>query len=327
MNIKNWSGPIPAHKSWECLDSTKVQEFMTCPRKFLFKYMMGLSEREGNIHLVHGEAWHRGMQALLERGYTKEGLIDAIARYELYFEQHYTRGTWTDLYPKNPGGAREAFSSYIEKYKDEDSKYELIHTEIVGPVLIKRDREMWFRIDAILRNMETGKVRILEHKTASRNNGFESWVLKTQTNLYQHVLNCLYDPSEIEGLIVNTTVFHKKSPHEHIRTPLRTPLDMMRAFITHLNGVVDRIEENTLLLEQSTPDDPVLLPFPPCTESCTKWGRMCEFWDVCIAYPNPLKLFEGGSQWFEVRHWDPRTMSESGQRVEIKVNRKEVEDE
>ncbi len=70
--------PIPQHKSWWVIDSTKMQEFQDCPRQYMFKRLFGWAPIAENLHLVAGSAFHDGMEYLLVNGIRIESLKGAI---------------------------------------------------------------------------------------------------------------------------------------------------------------------------------------------------------------------------------------------------------
>jgi len=49
---------IPYHYTWEIQDSSKVQDAMTCMRRYFYNYILGWQSDAPNNHLVFGSAWH-----------------------------------------------------------------------------------------------------------------------------------------------------------------------------------------------------------------------------------------------------------------------------
>src|SRR5574337_1338954 len=81
MNRLELQYPVEAHRTFNINDSTKLKTYMTCRRKYFYRYVLGWSLEEPNIHLVFGEAWHLAMAHLLTNGYSPQSVAEA---YELF---------------------------------------------------------------------------------------------------------------------------------------------------------------------------------------------------------------------------------------------------
>lgn len=83
--------PIPVDETWWILDSTKIQEFMECARKYMFMRLMGWQPAAPNLHLVYGSAHHDGMEHLLINGIKIESLKDTIKVFLKTYYEDFTK--------------------------------------------------------------------------------------------------------------------------------------------------------------------------------------------------------------------------------------------
>ena len=52
-------------------------------------------------------------------------------------------------------------------------------------------------------------------------------------------------------------------------------------------------------------EDTVLMAFPMIPKGCIRYGRVCEFYDYCLAWKNPLQRCDKAPLGFKVQYWDP----------------------
>jgi CRISPR/Cas system-associated exonuclease Cas4 (RecB family) len=311
-------------KTWSIYDSSKVQTFMQCPRKYFYLYVLGWDTDESNVHLIFGEGWHRAMETLLNEGYTNEAVKNAYSKFLLYYREHFTEIQDSGNFPKSPESIVPALVEYIQKYKNTDT-FEVLYTEIAGTVPITDKRVVHFRLDSVVKGEEG--IFSLEHKTGSRlsRTWIDQWTLKMQIGTYMHVLHSLYKPSDVYGIKVNGVIF-KKTTNDYIRVPIRKSTDMMNSWLWNINHQIDMIEWNMDEMADSTEDEVVFHAFPMNTESCINYGRACKFMDFCSVWSNPLQHLEEVPVGFVRKYWDPTEREESAKTV-MNLEKKEIEDE
>lgn len=308
---------IKPHPTWEIIDSSKVTAFITCPRKYFYKYILGWVGEDISVHLVFGEGWHRAMEKLLKEGYTTDAVHSAYSAFLEYYRRYFTKMEDANFFPKAPSSVVPALIEYIERYRESDRNMEVLYTEISGTAPIGEDRVIHFRMDGVVKREEG--IVCLEHKTGSRltGNWGDQWTLKVATGTYMHVLNCLYSPEEVYGLIINGAIF-RKSGNDFVRFPIRKNNEMMNQWLWNVNHWIDLIEWNMKELESSSENDDILYAFPLNPESCTKWGRMCPFHDFCFSWGNPLKRCDEVPYGFKQEWWNPADREkESGNVVHL----------
>lgn len=305
---------VKDHPSWDMIDSSKIKEYMSCPRSYFFRYILGWDrDNPGRNDLVFGSSWHKGMAFLLENWNDLDSveLVNGAFK-EFLTEYRLTFSADTDemFHPKSPMNALRGLAVYLERYKDDN--FTVLHNEISGTVPISPDKIIYFRVDAIVRDNNKKGIVLLEHKTGKRFS--QTWAdqfsLSTQIGTYLHVVNCLYKPSEVWGGIVSGAFFGRKAEiisDDFVRVPIRKTPDSMAVWFRTTTFWFNRITNETTLFRHrqgKEKDKQVMSLFPMNTESCTKyWG--CKYKDFCISWPNPLKRCEITPSGIKVEYWDP----------------------
>ena len=308
---------ILSHPSWTMYDSSKVQAFMECPRKYFYRYVLGWDNEQPSIHLIFGEGWHRAMAILLREGYTREAVEQGYAAFEAYYRESFGPEQDELMHPKSPGGALSALIQYAQFYAKIDH-FKVLFTEVAGSVPINEVDRLSFRLDALVEDQD-GK-KLLEHKTGSRNDNAWSaqWRLSMQVRTYTHVMNCLYPPEEIWGALINGTFFYKDKC-AFLRVPVRTSIGSMNAWLFTANYWVGQIKGEHQALEMCSPSEPVLEAFPMNTCNCTKYG-ICQHMDHCEAWANPLQHLEHRPTSMVERWWDPAKENEKGAQKVVHIS-------
>jgi len=187
---------IPIHRTMFQLDSSKIQMLMDCPRGFFFQHILGWEQREANIHLVFGSAWHEAMRHVLEQGPDKTSLREAHEIFMEIYQEDFASDPFTEEhYSKNPGKCLEGLADYVATF--DIAPDNTIYTEISGAAPVREDRLIHFKMDAIRKHpphhQEAGKYYALEHKTTSRKTSSwqEKWNYKFQVGTYLHALHAV----------------------------------------------------------------------------------------------------------------------------------------
>lgn len=303
--IKELSYPVPYNDNWEIVDSSKLTEFMDCPRKYFYRHVLGWKSTAPNNHLIFGQAWHNAMEHLLLTSYDQvdEALMMFLAEYRQTF------GPETDelFVPKTPSKADEAIKVYAQQFRSDLSDFKVLYTEIAGSVMINEHDVMHFRMDTILEDKDTGKKWSLDHKTGQRKGRTwtDKWLLSTAAGLYTHVLYCLYPREQVKGVKYRGTFFYKSKGPEFEEVPCWLTLPQMQNWLWTTNYWFNMLRSNYELLSQCNDEEEVMMCFPMNTESCTKYFG-CAYHDFCTAWQNPLKKCEHPPMGFEVGFWNPK---------------------
>jgi hypothetical protein len=288
-------------KTWEVIDSTKIQNFLECPRSYFYEYVLGWRSESPNLHLEFGKAWHLAMEHLILHGYEEVYIAEAYIKLTEHYRKFFNPMMDKVNSPKNPANALRALIQYAIEYKDDHFK--TIYTEIAGTVPMDADRRLHFRMDSVLDI--GGEIRSREHKTGSTlsRQWTDQWSLSVQTFVYNHVLHCLFPREQVWGVEINGTFFQKKE-NKFQRVPARRSLEMMQASYWNVLHQMQMIEHNMDLLMKAKPDDKVMMCFPMNPTNCTKYFG-CKFHDFCMAWANPLQRCDEIPFGFKIEHWDP----------------------
>lgn len=299
---------LQKHKTWDINDPTKIKQYMSCPRKYFYEYVLGWRTISPNIHFIFGDAWHKAIEHLMLTSYTD---LEVIRAYDGKFLPTFRKDIPADMdeiySPKTPANALKALGQYIDVYKRDKEKYEVLYTEIAGSTSITEDTVVYWRMDSIVREREGDKkVLSLDHKTSGRNitsSWRSSWDLDIQMATYTHNLYCLYPFEEVKGVKVNGAFFLKTKLNFE-RVPVYRNKESMQFWLWNTIYYMDCIKRDFALLEDATDSDPVLMTFPMNTESCGSWAG-CIYKDFCTTWPNPLRNCEAPPLGFKVEHWNP----------------------
>lgn len=301
-----------SHPTWKVHDSSKVQEYATCPRKYFFRYVLGWESDLPNKHLVHGEGWHRAMESLLQG----EGVRTAFERYESYYRQFFSSDRDEANTPKNPAYTLLALTEYEAHYNPTQEFAKVLHTEVSGQAGIGDGRSLHFRLDAVVED-DKGKIVALEHKTSGylSETWAAQWPLKIQTGTYTHALNCIFEADRLFGVIISGTFFKKSGPN-FLRQPVRFSMRAMNRWMQNVHHWFDLIEWDFQLLEAQHEEDDFFSCFHQNTESCIKYNTVCPFYDFCMGEINPLRYASGPvPAGFRINYWDPRERDAQANKV------------
>jgi hypothetical protein len=292
---------IPENRTWQIIDSTKLNAFMECPRSYFYEYILGWRSESPNLHLEFGKAWHLAMEHLILHGYESQSVLAAYNKLLDHYRQFFPEIMDEVNAPKNPGNSLKALLGYCLEYKEDN--FEPIYTEIAGTVPMDGSRLLHFRMDSILR--VDGMIRSREHKTGSQlsRQWTDQWSLSIQTFVYNHVLHCLYPVDEVWGVEINGTFFQKKE-NKYQRVPARRSLPMMQASYWNVLHQMQMIEWNMDLLGKAKEDEAVMMCFPMNPTNCTKYFG-CKYHDYCMSWPNPLQRCEEVPYGMKIEYWDP----------------------
>jgi hypothetical protein len=120
----------------------------------------------------------------------------------------------------------------------------------------------------------------------------------------------MFPVEEVAGIEFCGTGFQYLKRNQEYRIELKripaykTP-DQMNNWLWLVNFLYDEYERNMEMLDECEEGDAILMAFPMNGTSCTDFGRICEFHDYCIAWPNPLQRCSEPPLGFKVEFWDP----------------------
>lgn len=341
-NFASMSLPVPSAGSelHDVLDSSKLNTFIDCPRRFFFEYVLGWRQNRPNRHLTFGSAWHEGMEVLMrsqdgeKEGYTLDEIMEAYEAFckvfNLVYGEKEEEGAGLLIVGaddqsiqletgdgKSKENAFQALKQYARAYKKD--RFRTLWVEVSGATPISDDQIIYFKLDSIVQT-EDG-IFSYEHKTTGRKTGawMEKWALALQVGTYAHVLNQYYG-DEASGIVINGAVLKKprvdgSATNEFLRVPIKHSRDMMSLWMWEVHHIMTMLDWNMRMLEQCSPSDRIMQAFPRNPASCTKFG--CGFPGLCDGVANPLRNCETPPFGYKVEFWDPRNRGGDDEGVAI----------
>lgn len=326
------------HPSWEIQDSSKLDDYLRCPRYYFFRHILGWQLDAKPQDLIFGECWHKAREYQLRNGYS-----DIQGAYQQFIECYRDEfQPEEDEYysPKTPTAVLNA----LMKFADERSS-DLIDNEVVildgvkmlevsGTVPVSESRVLHYRLDSIMRRISDGMIFSWDHKTTSEkyivgNQWAEQFFLSIQNGTYTHCLYCMFPIEKVLGVEFCGTGFaylqraSKDRPAGYHATLRRVPAfktqDQMNTWLWTVNNILDEIDRDMDRLAHSSEEDEVLMAFPQNPTSCGDY-RGCPFHDYCLAWSNPLRRADEPPLGFITKFWDPRE-KEARVKKDLKFNR------
>lgn len=304
--------PIPYDPSWDVRDSSKLSDdFLTCPRKYFYRNLLGWKTTFQSNDLVFGSAAHASLEYLLLHGYEQQHILPAFEEFLKIYRPVFPEDT-DELYAgKTPDGWINALALYTDEYAKDLENYEVLYTEIAGTVPVDATRILHFRMDSVLRDRRDGKIISLDHKTKKGdfNRMWEDkFQLANQTGTYTHCLYCLYPMEEVKGMKYNGIALKhlKTKGHQAFfkRVPAYASPKQMQTWLWNIVDTLDSLDMEMDRLSDCSDSDDVLQCFPINPESCTKYFG-CPYHDFCTTWANPLRHCQNVPMGFEVEFWDP----------------------
>ena len=314
---------ITPHPSWEIKDSSKLDDYIRCPRYYFYHHLLGWSADGPEHDLIFGEAFHHAREHQLLFGYDDvQGAYEAFIK---VYRKEFPPETDNLYIPKVPAAILHALMQFAELFKRDLIDNEVVEldgekmTEVAGTVPVDEKRVLHYRMDSIMRRREDGMIYSWDHKTTSG-----KWIhdarwdrdlfLSIQNGTYTHCLYCLFPIEQVLGVEFDKTGFEylKKGsanrPAGYHVTTRRVPAyktpEQMNTWLWLVNTILDEIERDMECLSHCTESDEVLMAFRQNPKACSDY-RGCEFHDYCLAWQNPLRCCYEPPLGFITRFWDP----------------------
>lgn len=312
---------ISNHPTHQIIDSSKLDDYQSCPRLYFFKHVLGWRIDTPQHDLYFGQAWHVAREYMLLNGYEDiQGAFDAF--YNFYREEYEI--STDELYrPKDPEAVILAIVKFAEFYKRDLIDNELLYTEISGSVPIDENRVLYFRMDSVLRNKEKGFIFSWDHKSTKRfcRQWESNFHLSIQNGTYTHCLYCMY-PDEMKSGLIKGVEFcgtefaylkrgSKVRPQGYNINFQRVPAwkgpKSMSTWLWNTIDLIDDLERDMDRLSHCSEDDPVMMAFSMRTNSCSNYYG-CMFHDYCMTWANPLRHCFEPPLGFRQEFWNPTEM-------------------
>lgn len=300
--------PVPDKREfWQVQDSTKLQCYARCNRRYFYEYVLGWAPDAVSNHLIFGQAWHEALEHLYQH---KLQLTEIPAAYEKFikcYRAELPENTDSWFKGKHPGIIPQALVEYCQTYAADVYDWKILATEIGGIVPISADRMLALKMDVVAQD-NSGLIFAVEHKTGSvaGRTWTMQWATSIQIGTYLHALACSYcDSAEKAKICVNGTFFYVKD-RKYERTWQRRAGWAMLDWLDTVNNLYDRIEYDFDRLSACKDSDTTMQAFMKSPTACTDYGG-CPFFDLCTSIANPLQYGMTGAPitGFKERWWNP----------------------
>lgn len=307
------------------IDTSKLNAYNTCPRKYFFRYILGWRPTVPSHDLLFGDAFHLGLETIYNHwkttntnGYTYDLLLKAYDVFLNRYRESYPEETDEDMSPKNPENYMTTLIQYAEKYAADSFKVEYV--EVAGHLPVAGTFDIYFRLDTIIK--EAHGYLILEHKTSKWDTArwASTFDFALQLGTSQHALKALYGP-DAQGIIVNG-VFFRKPPrikkdgqpyansgpgNEFLRLEKNWSDAQMFDWELSVCDIYTRmIKDLDLLMNDDDEKNYVQRSFPKNENACFNYNRECPYKSLCATWMNPMARQNTRPCDMIVDHWDPR---------------------
>jgi hypothetical protein len=310
---------------WLIYDSTKIGEYLDCPRMFFYKRILGWKQ-DIQVHndLQFGKAIHKAMEILYQGGFDDANVLKAYKEGFLpCYREVYGPETDELFSPKTPATALVALSAYTVYPANQMDfiLFDIIKTEIAGFVPIDMETNIVYKIDLLARRKDNGKYFIMEHKT--KKNSFtrtwsDQWIEALQIKNYLHALNMMLGPENVEEVLVNGIAF-LKTKFDFQRVGVSASPDMMIEHLWNMRDIIDRMKlDLDLLLNNCKEEDRIMECYGKNPQSCTKYYG-CSCAAFCSAWPNPLQRCDEPPPGYIIEHWDPLAEEQASERIDLEL--------
>lgn len=315
--------PIPYHPTHDIKDSSKLDTYLRCKRRYFYEYLLGWRPDYPNHDLHFGQAWHLAREHQLLNGY---GDIEgAYEKFITYYREQFLPEDDELHKPKTPMAVLHALMKFNEERQSDLTENEVLvldgtkMTEISGTVPVSKDRVIYYRMDSIMKRKEDDMIFSWDHKSTSERylNGRqwpEQFHLGLQNGTYTHCLYCMFPIEQVLGIEFCGTGFAFLSRNSKARSAgyhasfcrvpaFKTP-EQMNSWLWTINDLLDDLDYEMENLSHCKESDAVLMAFPMNPSSCSDF-RGCPYHDYCLAWQNPLQQAHEPPLGFKIEFWDP----------------------
>lgn len=297
-------------KYWQVLDSTKLQTYASCPRQYFFEYVLGWRLDRQSNHLVFGQAWHAALEYLYNKGMNLSNVPDAFDKFIQVYRKEWPEQTDSWFGGKTPEAALQALVEYVKEYATDLYDYKVLATEVTDYLPLNESDNIVVKLDAVMQNVRTGQITIMEHKTGSSSGMFwaKQWHLSIQVGAYIAACNHFYKQEATPAIIDG--VFFLKTKRTFQRELVIKNSDAMANWANTVLSIMRDIENNFSILKYDDIRNDVQYSFRQNTVACDKFSG-CQFYDLCTGIGNPLAWAQDGQPpiGFKEEWWNPLSNS------------------
>jgi hypothetical protein len=318
--------PIKEHPTWNIKDSSKLDTYLACPRKYFYEYILGW-RLDFPAHDLHfGQCWHIAREYQLLNGY--DDISGAYESFLTEYRKEFPEETDPIYSPKDPTGALNALMMFASDRQLDLIENEVVEldgkkmTEISGTVPVSDTQVLYYRMDSIMCRREDGMIFSWDHKTTNEKyitgrQWAEQFHLSVQNGTYTHCLYCIFPIDQVLGIEFCGTGFaflkrgSTNRPAGYHATLRRVPAfktpEQMNTWLWNVLDILNDIDRDMDRLMHCSEGDSILASFKMNPKSCTDY-RGCPYHDFCLSWQNPLQRCDEPPLGFRSEFWDPSSM-------------------
>lgn len=249
--------------------------FRSCPRKWFFKYVLGLKERNTGKALIYGSAVHEAFSEFY-KDWNKDTLIQcALERLEESRDKYFKLMD----YQRDKNRAVDSLTMWYSQFGQYDREtFDILENEEEHVGTLANGLEFRIRPDRVMREKSTGNVYIFDTKTTGV--GVEKMFEKTeksdQPTCYTKFIKPLYG-DQFSGWITDC-LYSRQSVHRCDRSlPVVVDDDRLNTWELGLMSDIEDLTNRYWLYKNGQLPSTYL--FPPRKGACSVWG--CPYSDIC----------------------------------------------
>ena len=303
----------------EKIDYSSLSTYLTCPRKFLYQYLLHLRNPRPSIHLVFGACWHYGLEVVYFAE-MEDPNIDvatatklAVTAFNLLWSIEGAPH-WKDedaIFPKSPGHAANVYHAYFKRFLKADQRDSTI-LAVESPFAIHIDEDLpnyIGRFDLLRTMIKNDNLKIQDHKTTNAlyKTAGSDFEMSFQTIGYLTAARIYYDSTPTMEYC--SSIF-RKSDTEFIRYTINKRVQSSNQFLHELKYYMQDIINELDILDNDKLTCLERNDLLNCFHrrpglACTAFFKNCEFFDLCKLRNNPLLWLEKPPQGYVIKEWDP----------------------
>lgn len=315
--------PISEHPTWLIQDSSKLDTWKTCPRKYFYEYVLGWRSDAPAQDLYFGQCWHIAREHQLIHGYDQ--VLEAFTKAETEYRKVFPPETDAIYNPKVPAAILQALLNYMNQRPLDLVENEVVEidgvkmTEISGTVPVDDKRKLHYKMDSIMHNLNGDYYFSWDHKSTTgkwfQDTRWDAeYQLSIQNGTYTHCLYCMFPIEKVRGVefckvgfeyLMRASKNRSAGYHAGIRhVPAFKEPDQMNVWLWNVLDYLNDIERDFDRLSHCKEGDPVLMAFQLNPKSCTAY-KGCPYHEYCMAWANPLQRCQYPPIGYHTEFWDP----------------------
>ena len=273
------------------LDNSKRSDYVSCPRKFYWKYVRGITPSIGSTALRYGSVWHKAMEVFYnvvkEVGWVKsDPLVKAIqAAKEAWDEESREREFYDDY--RTLENLMKSLLQFVAHFAGDEAMLEVLSAEKIfciamthGPNDKIQFPPFYFTGKIDLKVKLNGRIWIVDHKTTGQSLSIQQTRLNRSPQFigYYAAGKKVFEEAP-EGMLV---VLHHLSAYKSKKTGNygKPKIDFARVPQIYSNADITEWRNSLCTTARHIYDSITDENWPMCFDSCYTYGR-CAYTNLC----------------------------------------------